>query len=254
MAKDKEIEEAEEEMRERVADINHTGLEITRRLDYGYYNLLEKVGNLVATIHSFQQLAAQSKQLVRNFEVETGKVDEDMVRRISGFQETFGEREERVAGLAGRGDKTREKAEDLGRRLDNARIMVENWERREEEARKVWGRFWGMVWWTVGVVMVVVVSVVMAKEWWFRGDPVKAGMGTPAGGHPNRSLALGDGGKGERMLASVDLPEDVRVILQDIQQNNKKRKNFIVRPAQVRDEHDMEEQVEDRRLRRLDEL
>ena len=102
-AKDKEMEEAEEEMRLRVADINRTGLEITRRLDYGYYNLLEKVGNLVATIQSFQQLAAQSKQLISNFEVETGKVDQDMGRRIGGFHESFQGREERVAGVGGKG-------------------------------------------------------------------------------------------------------------------------------------------------------
>ena len=253
-AKDKEMAEAEEEMRLRVADINRTGLEITRRLDYGYYNLLEKVGNLVATIQSFQQLAQQSKQLIRNFEGETSKVDGDMGRRIGGFQESFTDREERVAGLAGRGVRTRQKAEELGRRLDNARVVVENWEKREEEARKVWDRFLGMVWWTVGVVVVVVVSVVMAKEWWFRGDPVKAGMGTPAGGHSNKSLALGDGGKGERMLASADLPDNVRVILQDIEQNNKRRKNFIVRPAHVTDTQDTKDQVEDKRLRRLDEL
>lgn len=252
--RDKEIEEAEDEIRERVAEINRTSMEITRRLDYGYYNLLEKAGNLVGTIQSFQQLSSQSKQLIENFEHETGNVDHDMKTKAEKFRKHFEEREDRVGGLEQRGVEMNRKAEELGRRLENARTIIANWEKREDETRKVWDRFWASVWWTVGVIVLIIVVVISLKEWWFMGDPVKAGLSLPPAGHWNQSLQLGEGAKGGKLLKQVDLPDDVRKLLQGIEEKNNQRKHSFMRPIPVTDEQHTEEVQEDERLRRLDEL
>ena len=251
--KDKEIDAAEDEMRERLDQIHSAGVDITRRLDYGYYNLLDKVGNLVGTIQSFQTLASQSAQLVVNFENEGDRLDKDMKRRIEGFKTGFEEREERVGKMEGRGREVQRKAEDLGRRLENARIIIENWEKREDRARKVWGRLWGGIFWSVVSILVLILGIVMWKEWWFRGDPVKAGIGVPSGGHWNQSLKLGDGGDGDRLLRQGHLPDEVRAVLEGIKFRNRRRKDFVT-PIAETDESSVGQGEGDQRLAKLDEL
>ena len=252
--KDKDIEEAEEEMREKLEQIHIAGMDITRRLDYGYYNLLEKVGSLVGTIQSFQTLASQSGQLVVNFENESDRLDKDMRRRISSFKTGFHERSDRVSKLEERGRNAQTKAENLGRRLENARVIVSNWSKREDRSRKVWGRFWSSISWCLLSALALILALVMWKEWWFRGDPVKAGIGVPSGGHWNASLTLGDGGEGEKWLRSPGrLPDEVRKVLEGIEFRNRKRKDFVT-PLSSVEEGTIGDGHGDERLAVLDEL
>ena len=251
--KDKEIEVAEDEMREALEDVNRTGMEITRRLDYGYYNLLEKIGNLVGTIQSFQTLAEQSKQLVVNFEHESERLDGDMRRRLEKFKDGFEQREKRVEGMEERGSEVARKAADLGQRMDKMRVMIENWERREDRSRKKWGRFWGMCWSMIALFLVLIVGLVMWKEWWFRGDPVKAGLNLQWAGHRNGSLMLGDGGKGDGVLRRADMPEEVRAILAEIGEKNKVRKGILTR-VEATDDVVIPPDEGEEKLRVLDEL
>ena len=251
--RDAEIDEAEDEMREALEQIHTSGIDITRRLDYGYYNLLEKVGNLVGTIQSFQTLATQSAQLVVNFENEGGRLDEDMKRRIEVFRTSFEEREERVEKMEGGGREVQRKAEQLGRRLDNARIMIQNWEERDDRAKKIWGRFWGGICWSCISIVVLILFLVMWKEWWFRGDPVKAGMGVRSGGHWNKSLTLGDGGPGEQLLRQGNLPDEVQAILDGIEFRNRRRKDFVT-PIAATNESTVEESEGDEVLSALEQL
>ncbi len=251
--RDKEIDDAEDEMREKLEQIHASGIDITRRLDYGYYNLLEKVGNLVGTIQSFQTLTTQSAQLVVNFENEGDRLDKDMKRRIEVFKTSFEEREERVEKMETRGKEVQKKAESLGRRLDNARIMIQNWEKREDRAKKVWGRFWGCICWSLISIIILILALVMWKEWWFRGDPVKAGMGVRSGGHRNKSLTLGDGGPGEQLLRQGNLPDDVQAILEGIEFRNRRRKDFAT-PVTAINESTVESMEGDEILCVLDEL
>ena len=251
--RDQEIEEAEDEMREKLEQIHTSGIDITRRLDYGYYNLLEKVGNLVGTIQSFQTLATQSAQLVVNFANEGDRLDKDMKSRIEVFKTSFEEREERVGRMEARGREVQRKAENLGRRLDNARIIIQNWEKREDRAKKVWGRFWGGICWSCISIAVLVLCLVMWKEWWFRGDPVKAGMGVRSGGHWNKSLALGDGRPGEQLLRQGNLPDEVQAILDGIEFRNRRRKDFVT-PIAATDESEIKQSEGDETLTTFDEL
>ncbi|KAG9784266.1 hypothetical protein KCU88_g2787, partial [Aureobasidium melanogenum] len=196
-------------MRSRIAAITAKGAEITRRLDYGYYNLLETVGSLVAIITGFQSLSKQSEQLIVNFDKETRRLDADTNKRVNSFKAAFEARDRKTQALAERGQKANAKAEELSLRLENARLVIQNWEKREDQVRKVWGRVVGVVWWTSITVVALVVLVVLGKEGWFRGDPVKAGLGAHSEGSWNASLQL-DGSEGsvgarnERLLLMQD--------------------------------------------------
>ncbi|KAL2432231.1 hypothetical protein ABEF95_005058 [Exophiala dermatitidis] len=266
MRRDAELAEAEEEMRSRIAAITAKGAEITRRLDYGYYNLLETVGSLVAIITGFQSLSKQSEQLIVNFDKETRRLDADTNKRVNSFKAAFEARDRKAQALAERGQKANAKAEELSLRLENARLVIQNWEKREDQVRKVWGRVVGVVWWTSITVVALVVLVVLGKEGWFRGDPVKAGLGAHSEGSWNASLQLGGGegsvgARNERLLLMQDgnfqhhsshaykdnepasgsvpasagsapaspgpvpkVPEDVRRLLLEIAEKNRRRK------------------------------
>ncbi|KAK7900695.1 hypothetical protein LTR67_002979 [Exophiala xenobiotica] len=269
--RDAEIAAAEDEMRSRIATITAKGVEITRRLDYGYYNLLETLGSLVATITSFQSLGKQTGQLITNFDKESERLDSDTRRRVHGFKRDFDRRRAKADEMQERGTKVNDRAEDLSRRLENARQIVENWERREDKVRRTWGRVWRMVWWVSVVVVVVVVGVVLGKEWWFRGDPVRAGLRGHAEGSWNKTLRLG-GGEGstarqneQEVLEGVArVPEDVRQLLVSIADRNRERKvMFPEVPVEMKEGSGSRAragdglgsgQGEDPRMRVLDEL
>ncbi|OQU93740.1 hypothetical protein CLAIMM_00218 [Cladophialophora immunda] len=285
--RDQELRVGEDELRSRVAEITATGVEITRRLDYGYYNLLEKVGNLVSMIGSFQSLARQSETLIGNFERESKRVDEDTHRRVKVLQSGFETRQVKARQLAERGQKASMRARELSARLEKARAKVEEWETREEKFRKAWDRVWGIVWWTSIAVIVIVVAVVLGKEWYFHGDPVKAGLRQHGEGHWNRSLRLGGpagGQENERLLrlgegaggssdsstrenetdtavTRLNVPDDVRQILLGVAERNRIRKkafpevpSMLSTNARLTTSTEEEHCREDPRLASLDEL
>ncbi|KAH0832783.1 hypothetical protein AYO21_00317 [Fonsecaea monophora] len=287
--RDTELRAGEEELRSRVAEITATGVEITRRLDYGYYNLLEKVGSLVSMIGSFQSLARQTETLIRNFERESKRVDEDTRRRVKTLQGGFEARQVKAKQLSERGDKVSARARELSARLEKARAKVEEWENREEKFRKAWDRVWGIVWWTSIAVLVIVLAVVLGKEWYFHGDPVKAGLGQHGEGNWNRSLRLGGtagGQENERLLRlseggdgsapsdpssnendtasgekRLNVPDDVREILLGIAERNYRRKkafpevpSLVFGTPRLTTNSEEDQCREDPRLARLDEL
>ncbi|EXJ56802.1 hypothetical protein A1O7_07146 [Cladophialophora yegresii CBS 114405] len=270
LRRDQELQAGEEELCSRVSEINATGVEITRRLDYGYYNLLEKVGNLVSMIGSFQSLAQQSGTLISNFDRENCRISEDTRRRLVSFRHGFDAQQARAQKLAERGTRASARATELSARLEAARLKVEEWENREEKSRRAWDRVWGLCWWTIACVVILVVAAVIGKEWYFRGDPVKAGLRQHGEGSWNKSLRLGGGGEAERrVLLSWDrevvapnVPEDVKQILAGIAERNFQRKKaFPEVPAGMHESDSYSESAEkektseeDPRLRKLDEL
>lgn len=234
LRRDTELAAAEEEMRSRVDEITATGVDITRRLDYGYYNLLEKVNNLIGTITSFQSLSKQTGQLVHNFEKETHRLDTDTRHRAETFKQTFHAREQRATALSERGKAAARRAEDLSQRLENARTILENWEQREASTRRAWSRMNTMFWYTLLSLTLLVVALILAKEWWLHGDPVKAGLGLDSQGHWNKSMRLGassgshsedPAAENERMLLTHgNLPDEVKALLLDIADRNRQGK------------------------------
>lgn len=247
MKRDREV--AETELRDRLSDIGNVSSDINRRLEYTYYNLLEKLGNLVGTIKSFQNLSTQSQHLIDNFEAETSKLDEDIQRRLERFRTGFDERGARVAELEERGATANLKAKELGTRLENARVIVENWERREATAKKIWGRFWGFLWWTFIIVSAAIVVVVIGKEWWFRGDPVAAGLRLPPEGSGNKSLGLA-----REDLRKIEVPPEVKEVLEGIERRRRTKKIWPDLPQVNEDSDERDKGADDERLRLLDEL
>lgn len=228
-ARDKQIAVAEDELRESLSAISQRGMEITRRLDYGYYNLLEKVGNLAGIIQSFQSLSTQSGHLITNLESEISKTDEHIQSKAGHLRSGFDERDGRVRALEARGREVQRKAEEMGQRLERARTSVEQWELRETQRRKVWRRFVARMWAAAGCVVALIVALLAAKEFWF-------GSGAGAGAAlapPRTGLDLGNGSgilplaqpmkdSGSRMEAvKKRVPEDVRLVLVEIEERNR---------------------------------
>ncbi|KIV91892.1 hypothetical protein PV10_06383 [Exophiala mesophila] len=164
--RDVEIAEAEEELRSRIGQITSTGVEITRRLDYGYYNLLEKVNSLVGTITSFQSLSRQTEVMIHNFDKETQRMESDARRRIAAFHEGMDKRAEKGRMLKERGDRVGAKAEELEARLENARIILQNLEAREERDRERWRHVSGFMRWSLALFVGVVLVLALSKSWW----------------------------------------------------------------------------------------
>ncbi|KAJ9615594.1 hypothetical protein H2200_001669 [Cladophialophora chaetospira] len=274
LRRDQELQAGEEELRSKVSEITATGVEMTRRLDYGYYNLLEKVGNLVSMIGSFGSLAKQSETLIANFERESGRISEDTRRRIATFREGFDARDAKAQKLAERGERASTRATELSARLEAARMRVDEWEKREEKFRRAWDRVWGMCLWTSVSIVVLVLAVVIGKEWYFRGDPVKAGLRQHGEGNWNKSLRLGGGGEAERIVLGGDedfvtgeerrpsVPDDIKQILDGIANRNRQRKDaFPEVPGELYEswseltgEPGQDDAQEDYRLKKLDEL
>jgi predicted nucleic acid-binding Zn-ribbon protein len=238
--------EAEEELRSHLDDLGQMSTDITRRLDYTYYSLLERIGSLVSTIHSFQSLATQSRALVDGFEKEAEHLDTDIKRRVAKFEDGFSEREVRVADLEQRGTKARTKAEQLGKRLESARIIVEDWQKRENDAVRARARMWKGTWFTVIGVLGIIMMLVVWKEWSSGVDAVRAGLGTPERGSLNKSLMIDEG-----LLRKKQIPDDVKSILHGIETRRSSRGSTWTLPALVPVETPEDD---DKRLRALDEL
>ena len=223
--RDVEIAEAEEELRSRIGQITSTGVEITRRLDYGYYNLLEKVNSLVGTITSFQSLSRQTEVMMHNFDKETQRMESDARRRIAAFNEGVDKRAEKGRVLKERGDRIGAKAEELEARLENARIILQNLEAREERGRERWRHVGGFMGWSLALFVGVVLVLALSKPWWADArDVVVSGMTMrsttlpPPSPSPPRVVATGVDVDDvlTRQTSEFHMPDDVRKLLREI--------------------------------------
>ena len=240
-----QAQEADEELRIRLAEMNKTATDLTRRLDYTYYGLLEKVGNLVATAQNFQSLNRQTAGLMENFEKESRVLEADIRRRTRNFREGFRAREARE-DLERRGFRAKARATDLSVRLDAAKLVVEEWERREVVGLMRWGRFCRTLGYCFTVMIVVVLVAVAIKEWRGVGDPVRIGLGIPRVGHANQSLGLD-----KNVLREIDVPDDVREVLSGIEERQWRiRRQDTAKGGKPSREGD----EKDKRLRALGEL
>lgn len=237
---------AEEELQSRLNDLGQTATDITRRLDYTYYSLLERIGSLVSTINSFQTLTTQSRVLVEGFDKEADHLDADIKRRVGKFKDGFDEREVRVADLEQRGMKAKNKAEQLGKRLESARIVVEDWQDRESETVRARARMWKGTWFASIGVLGIIMMLVVWREWSSRADAVRAGLGTSERASLNKSLVID-----AELLREKQIPEDVKSILHGIEIRQSSRGSTWTLPALIPAQT---AEKDDKRLRALEEL
>ncbi|CAG8899121.1 unnamed protein product [Penicillium salamii] len=141
-----------------LTSIGTLATDATRRLDYTYYNLLEKITALNSTIASFQELSDSASTLLSDFDRETAGLDQDIRKQLHDLQ-GFTPQVEKADALEQRMEAGRHRVEELGKRLESVRHEIDSWEQRETEwqmktTRRL--RIWGIV---LGAVVVLVLAL-----------------------------------------------------------------------------------------------
>lgn len=150
-------------LRSALTSIGTLATDVTRRLDYTYYNLLEKITALNSTISSFQELSDSASTLLNDFERETASLDQDIRKQINDLQ-GFTPQIEKADALEQRMKAGRQRVEELGKRLETVRREIDSWEQRETEwqmktTRRL--RIWGIV---LGAVVILVFGLVFQSQ------------------------------------------------------------------------------------------
>ncbi|KAJ5772795.1 hypothetical protein N7457_007691 [Penicillium paradoxum] len=154
----------EEYLRSALTSIGTSATDITRRLDYTYYNLLEKITALNSTISSFQELSDSAATLLSDFDRETAGLDQDIRKQLDDLK-GFEPQIQKADVLEQRMKAGRQRVEELGKRLERVRHEIDSWEQRETEWQTRTSRrlriFWGIV---TSAVLVLVLALVL-QNW-----------------------------------------------------------------------------------------
>ncbi|KAJ5549722.1 hypothetical protein N7535_002341 [Penicillium sp. DV-2018c] len=150
----------EEYLRSALGSIGTLATDVTRRLDYTYYNLLEKVTALNSTVSSFQELSDLASTLLNDFERETAGLDQKIRKQLDDLK-GFESQTHKADELEQRMQAGRRRVEELGKRLDSVRHEIDSWEQRETEWQTRTSRrlriFWGIVATTLSVLVFALV-------------------------------------------------------------------------------------------------
>ncbi|CAI7609171.1 unnamed protein product [Penicillium viridicatum] len=154
----------EEYLRSALTSIGTLATDVTRRLDYTYYNLLEKITALNSTISSFQELSDSASTLLNDFEHETAGLDQDIRKQLNDLK-GFESQIQKADALEQRMKAGRQRVEELGKRLETVRREIDSWEQRETEWQTRTSRrlriFWGIV---ISALLVLVLALVL-QNW-----------------------------------------------------------------------------------------
>ncbi|RAK74933.1 uncharacterized protein BO72DRAFT_383524 [Aspergillus fijiensis CBS 313.89] len=152
----------EEYLRSALSLIGILATDITRRLDYTYYNLLENVAALNATVSSFQELLSSTSSLFVDFQRETSSLDQEIRKQVGELQE-FQPQIRKIEALEDRMKIGRTKAQKLNDRLENMRNEIDRWEKKEMEWQDRVNRRLRMFW-TFAVAGVLAVLLAIATQ------------------------------------------------------------------------------------------
>ena len=151
-------------LRSALSSIGTQATDITRRLDYTYYNLLERITALNSTIGSFQDLSDSASTLLNDFERETTGLDQEIRKQINelkGFEPQI----QKADALEGRMKLGRQRVEDLGKRLETVRGEIDRWEQRESEWQSRISRRLRIFGITVTSALLVLVVALALQNW-----------------------------------------------------------------------------------------
>ncbi|KAJ5131674.1 hypothetical protein N7448_005832 [Penicillium atrosanguineum] len=160
----KRRKQGEEYLRSALSSIGSQATDVTRRLDYTYYNLLEKITALNSTIASFQDLSDSASKLLSDFERETAGLDQEIRKQINDLK-GFEPQIQKVDALEERMKRGRERVEDLGSRLDAVRAQTDSWEQRESEWQSRVSRRLRIFWTVMGSAFLVLVLALVIQNW-----------------------------------------------------------------------------------------
>ncbi|KAE8158168.1 hypothetical protein BDV40DRAFT_28483 [Aspergillus tamarii] len=156
--------QGERYLRSALSIIGTLATDITRRLDYTYYNLLEKLAALHVTIASFQELSVSTSTLFTDFERETTNLDQDIRKQIGDLRD-FQPQMRKIEALEERMKAGRMRAETLSCRLQEMRKEIDRWERKEAECQIRISRrlriFWGLI--MAGILTLAVALIVQNR-------------------------------------------------------------------------------------------
>ncbi|KAJ5761866.1 uncharacterized protein N7511_005248 [Penicillium nucicola] len=160
----KRRKQGEEYLRSALASIGTLATDVTRRLDYTYYNLLEKITALNSTISSFQELSDSASTLLGNFERETAGLDQDIRKQISDLK-GFEPQIEKADALHARMKTGRQRVEELDKRLETVRHEIDSWEQRETEWQTRTSRRLRIFWGIATSALLVLVLALVFQNW-----------------------------------------------------------------------------------------
>ncbi|KAL5333599.1 hypothetical protein BJX70DRAFT_380474 [Aspergillus crustosus] len=151
-------------LRSALSVIGTLATDITRRLDYTYYGLLEKIAALNVTIASFQELSDSASKLFDDFQRETTGLEQDIWKQIGDLHD-FQPQLQRIEALEERMRASKTRAKDLGNRLEAMRNEIERWDKREIEWQTRTNQrlriFWGLV---ITAILAILVAIVL-QHW-----------------------------------------------------------------------------------------
>ncbi|KAL4789196.1 hypothetical protein BDV19DRAFT_383302 [Aspergillus venezuelensis] len=154
----------EEYLRSALSVIGTLATDITRRLDYSYYGLLEKIAALNVTIASFQELSDSTARLFDDFQYETSGLEQDIRKQIGDIHE-FQPQMQKIEALEQRMRVSNTRAKALGNRLNSMQHEVDKWDKREMAWQMRTNQrirfFWGVI--TTAILAVLV--AILVQHW-----------------------------------------------------------------------------------------
>ncbi|PYH93586.1 hypothetical protein BO71DRAFT_450640 [Aspergillus ellipticus CBS 707.79] len=167
--------QGEEYLRSALSLIGTLATDITRRLDYTYYNLLEKVAALNSTISSFQELSRSTDALFSDFQRETSGLEQEIRKQVGELKE-FQPQLERIKDLEARMKTGRVRAETLGNRLEAMRHEIDSWDEQEMKWQSRVNRrlriFWTVI--ILGLLAALLAIAIQNRSTVMASDPPQA--------------------------------------------------------------------------------
>lgn len=228
-----QLAESNVELQDRLASTDRTTSKLMRRLDEAHDSLLRTASSLIDTISSFQNLCQQSGALATNFEVKVNELDNEMRASMEKQRAAiFDERGEKVAKLEERSKKANDRAEEMSKRLENCRTIVQNYTQRQKIKQRAWkGVLVGSLWGCGFILSGILLGLAL---WWYksRGGNVshdvheavvlalnREGLGG-VHGHVHQLVKerqrMQMPGEEDRAKTFENVPDDVRALLEDI--------------------------------------
>lgn len=154
--------QGEQYLRSSLASIGTLATDMTRRFDYTYYNLLDRIAKLNSIIVSFQDLADSASALLKDVDRETEGLEHEIRRQLEELK-GFNAQAEKVLALEERMKVGKKKIEVLGNRLRAAGNEIEDWEKREDRLRTQTNRRL-RIFWVAVVTSVLVLFIAIAIQ------------------------------------------------------------------------------------------
>ncbi|WPH00107.1 Hypothetical protein R9X50_00293000 [Acrodontium crateriforme] len=154
----------DEQLRQRLKQVEDIGMDSTRQLDDTYYAILEKASMLRSIVAGLQQLAEESRRMHTSFKEETAQLEQTTRQDLESFN-NFTQQEQAIDDLVARLKASKAETEKLNQRLEKTRLRIEAYEKRESAKESKRRKQWHATWGTLLGIVVVLLSLVFLKHY-----------------------------------------------------------------------------------------